>query len=636
MYRIESFLSARSFVRPQEVGDRIFFISNLSGQLSLYAMDYGGSIPAPLLPSNIALQNPHLINGYSYYVFEKLNRIIVMIDRDGDENYQPMSVPLTGGFPEPAFGDAFKDQRVHFADCDPDHDILYFQTESRNNASQYGYQCNLRTGEVIKLGTSLWGCIPFGANSDHNKVVLLDGYTMGDNVLYYWEKGIGDRKLLYGLPLEDRKPDQKVPLNAISNCNFVKNDSNLVFLTSLFSDTYGLGYFPLNDPQSIRPLEITGIKHSGSGEFVSITHLYKNRFFVEYNIDGCSWVYEGTLDENKMLLTLENVVVGEGELSHGVLDSIRYNFDTDRYVISFSSAISPSQIYTIAGSQHDRVIKHTHERVFGIPEEYLSKGQDASYTSFDSLRISARLYLPNESLGYPAPYPLVYYTHGGPQGQERPDFAWFSMPLIQFLTLNGFAVFVPNVRGSTGYGINFTKYVDHDWGGDDRLDHIQALKVLSENPQVDVSRAGVVGRSYGGYMSLTLAGQHPDYWSAAVDMFGPYDLLTFLERIPPTWKPYYLLALGDPEIDHDFLVDRSPRTRIDQIKCPLLVIQGKNDPRVIERESLDLVNHLRSIGKKVDYILFENEGHDVLKFENRVKCYTAITDFFLENLSHRS
>jgi dipeptidyl aminopeptidase/acylaminoacyl peptidase len=115
-------------------------------------------------------------------------------------------------------------------------------------------------------------------------------------------------------------------------------------------------------------------------------------------------------------------------------------------------------------------------------------------------------------------------------------------------------------------------------------------------------------------------------------MFGPYDLLTFMERIPETWKPYFAIAVGDPEKDRDFLIERSPRTYIEQISCPLLVIQGKNDPRVIEQESRDVVEQLRAMGKEVAYLMFEDEGHDVLKYENRVRCYNAITDFFKQHL----
>jgi len=115
-------------------------------------------------------------------------------------------------------------------------------------------------------------------------------------------------------------------------------------------------------------------------------------------------------------------------------------------------------------------------------------------------------------------------------------------------------------------------------------------------------------------------------------MFGPYDLCSFMDRIPEAWKPYFAIAVGDPVNDRDLLIERSPRTYMDQLACPLLVIQGKNDPRVVERESRDVVEHLRARGKQVEYLLFENEGHDVLKFENRVRCYNAIADFFAEHL----
>jgi dipeptidyl aminopeptidase/acylaminoacyl peptidase len=208
------------------------------------------------------------------------------------------------------------------------------------------------------------------------------------------------------------------------------------------------------------------------------------------------------------------------------------------------------------------------------------------------------------------------------------------MPLIQILTLEGFAVFVPNARGSTGYGLDYSRRVDRDWGGLDRLDHVHAMtEVLSRDERVDVSRAGVVGRSYGGYMTLTLAARHPELWRAAVDMFGPYDLFTFMDRIPETWKPYFAMAVGDPETDRDFLVERSPKTHIESIACPLLVIQGQNDPRVVERESHDVVERLRALGREVDYLVFEDEGHDVLKLGNRVRCYDTIVGFFEQHLS---
>jgi dipeptidyl aminopeptidase/acylaminoacyl peptidase len=209
------------------------------------------------------------------------------------------------------------------------------------------------------------------------------------------------------------------------------------------------------------------------------------------------------------------------------------------------------------------------------------------------------------------------------------------MPLIQYLTLRGFAVFVPNVRGSTGYGLAYTKYVDRDWGGRDRLDHVHAMtKVLPKDKRLDVKRSAVVGRSYGGYMTLTLAGRHPDLWKASCDMFGPYDLLTFSDRIPETWKPYFKLSIGDPEkpAERKDLVERSPKTHLHNMTAPMLVIQGRNDPRVVAAESEDLAKQLRKQGKDIELLIFEDEGHDVLKYENRVTCYTAIADYFAKHL----
>ena len=224
------------------------------------------------------------------------------------------------------------------------------------------------------------------------------------------------------------------------------------------------------------------------------------------------------------------------------------------------------------------------------------------------------------------------YVHGGPQGQERPDFTWFSMPLVQYLTLNGFAVFVPNVRGSTGYGMRYMKLVDRDWGGNDVKDHLEGLKHLEKDARIDSNRRAVVGRSYGGFMTLTLASRFPNMWKAAVDMFGPYDLPKWALRTPPSWMPYIRLAVGDPEKDRETLLEHSPKTYLGNLASPLMIIQGKNDPRVPEPESAEVVADLRKRGLQVDYLVFEDEGHDVLRFKNRVTCYSKITEFFLKHL----
>ncbi len=633
MYRIESLLSARQFLVPQVVGGQIYFVSNMSGRLSLYRMNKGGGLPQPLLPPGLALQNPHLI-GNLYRVFPSLGKILIMLDHDGNEDYKPMLIPMDGGYPEPAFTEGLAEHRYFLGDTFVDRNIAFIGASSHKEAMNYAYQVNLETGERRLICASKYGIGPDGYNEDHSKMLLTEGYSTGDNILLLWEKGGGDPRLLYGTPMGDRAPGFKPPLAAIHSLAFIRDETHIVFHTALFDDGGGLGWLNLAQPEQIHPGSISGIVHTGLGEFNGLRHLEGNRYTAAFNIDGCDWVYEGTLDEGTVNFHCERVLIGQGELSDGVLESFRHEKDTDSFTLSFSTATSPTQIYTIEGPGR-KLIRHTAERLLGLPDGLLSNGEDYGFTTHDGLRCSARLYLPAEQLGFTGARPLVYYIHGGPQGQERPDFAWFSMPLIQFLTMNGFAVFVPNVRGSTGYGLSYTKRVDRDWGGLDRLDHVHAMtQVLPADPRVDTSRAAVVGRSYGGYMTLTLAARHPELWRASCDMFGPYDLFTFINRLPETWKPYFKISLGDPdsEADKAFLTERSPRTHIDNLAAPMLVIQGKNDPRVIEQESRDVVNYLNSIGKDVEYLMFENEGHDVIKFENKVRCYNAITDFFKKHL----
>jgi len=210
----------------------------------------------------------------------------------------------------------------------------------------------------------------------------------------------------------------------------------LLVVSAIYDDRYGLGYLDFSKPGEMVKVKVEGINHSGIGEMENISHLKGTHYLVQYNIDGCSWLYEGYYNENKQILNLKHVLVGSDDLSEGVLEHVSYDREEDRFIVSFSTAVSPTQIYTIEGKQREFIVMHTDERLLGISEDILSAGEDASYTSFDGTKISARLYRPSIMLGFTGPRPVVYYIHGGPQGQERPDFSWFSMPLIEYLTIN--------------------------------------------------------------------------------------------------------------------------------------------------------------------------------------------------------
>ncbi len=627
-YRIESLLSAKLFLNPRLVDGRLYFISDLSGRLSLHAMDTGAI--SCLLPKDVALPTPLLVGGESYHVYPRLGRALVMIDRNGDENLQPCFVPLEGGTPEPVFGSRFAGQKVALTHSDSKANLAYFSVDPRTNPTYSSYRADLAARTLEELGGSLYGNLVAGAAEDHSAVLLVDSYTAGDHVAYVGRRGSTGRTRLFGKPIEDRKPGEKVRPCLVGHGVFVDGNRGVVVVTSQFEDTYGLGYLELDRPDQMDRVEVVGTAHSGVGELKSIESAGGDRVTLQYNIDGCSWAYEGSYDRVARRVTVDRVLAGSNSLRHGVLQSLARDEASGTYAAAFSTATTPVQVYTIdtAGA----VQRNTNQGFDGVPEELLSPGEDASFASHDGLRVSARLYLPAPGLGFQGKRPVVFYLHGGPQGQERPDFTWFSMPLIQWLTLHGIAVFAPNARGSTGYGLSYMKRVDHDWGGLDRLDHVEAHRRLSGDARLDLGRAGVMGRSYGGYMTLTLAGRHPELWKAACDMFGPYDLLTFMERIPETWKTYFHLAVGHPERDRAFLVERSPKTHLGALACPMLVIQGRNDPRVREAESADLVRDLKARGKEIEYRVFEDEGHDVTRFENKVACYTELVEFFVRHL----
>ena len=633
--RVDHLLSANLFLAPQLAEGRIYFISDLSGRLSLWAMDEVGSVPERLLPADIGLLTPELVSGESFVALPRLGSIVFMVDKNGDENQQPCVIPITGGDPEPVFGDRFAGKQVMMLDLDQDgRGLLVVDPRTSPDLEAYEFDLTKPGNGLNLLGTSKYGYVPLGADESHDRYLIVDEYLPRDCTLWIWERSTGERRLLRGVPIEERADGPEPPREGFGSSWFTSGDGVLIE-SFAFADLGGLAYLSVKEPDQMVPVEIAGLRHAGSGEFVGAKHLDANRYSLTYNVDGVSWGYTGTFDEASRTLTVMDVLFGTGDLGNGVIEHASYDKGSDRFVVSFSSAASPSQIAILGAPGDDRVRTATfvtRNRVVGIDPQLLCAGEDASYISHDGLRVSARLYLPAKQLGFDGPRPIVYYIHGGPQGQERPDFTWFSMPLIQYLTLRGFAVFVPNVRGSTGYGQEYMQRVDRDWGGQDRLDHVAGVDHLRKDARVDASRIGVMGRSYGGYMTLTLAGRHPQLWSAAIDMFGPYDLPLWVTRLPETWQTYFHLALGHPERDLDKLIERSPKTYLGDLACPMLVIQGANDPRVTKADSDDVVAELRGKGKDIEYLVFDDEGHDITKAANKVRCYTAIADFMANHL----
>ncbi|HLT23966.1 MAG TPA: S9 family peptidase, partial [Ignavibacteria bacterium] len=269
----------------------------------------------------------------------------------------------------------------------------------------------------------------------------------------------------------------------------------------------------------------------------------------------------------------------------------------------------------------------TFSLVGGIDKKAYTKPRDIFYKSFDGLKIHGLMYVP-KGLKKDGTNPAIVWPHGGPEWQEMHNFSRY----LQVMANAGFIIIAPNFRGSVGYGKTFQKKIYKDWGGAEFKDVLASVEYLKSTGYVDPKKVAIVGGSFGGFMTLTCITKAPEIWKCAIDVFGPSNMFTFLNSIPEHWKDATSRLVGDVEKDKEMLFDRSPINHVDNILCPLLVIQGKHDPRVVVEESEQIVNKLRERNKPVEYMLLEDEGHGFTKVKNTIDVFKKNIEFLEKHL----
>jgi dipeptidyl aminopeptidase/acylaminoacyl peptidase len=236
--------------------------------------------------------------------------------------------------------------------------------------------------------------------------------------------------------------------------------------------------------------------------------------------------------------------------------------------------------------------------------------------------------------GASARVPAVLYPHGGPEAQSRPGYS-HTLAMLQCLVHRGIAVLMPNIHGSTGYGRAWQEAIHRDWGGIDLRDLRAVAEWMAADPGFDPRRLAVFGGSYGGFAALLCVTRMPERWRCAVDVFGVSNLVTMIENAQPNWRRFLTRWIGDLETDRAKLVERSPITYVDQIRCPMLVIQGANDTRVPKAESDQIVERLRALGRRVEYVVFPDEGHGFTQRGNADRAWALVVDFLTTELLGR-
>ena len=310
------------------------------------------------------------------------------------------------------------------------------------------------------------------------------------------------------------------------------------------------------------------------------------------------------------------------------VDSVRLSADEKHVAMYLSSDRIPSDLYYLTMGS-DQPVKLTNSLNQEINPDYLVDGEVVRFASFDGVEIPGILYVPHQA-DADHKVPALVWVHGGPGGQSRIGYR----ALIQYLVNHGYVVYAINNRGSSGYGKSFQQLDDQKHGEGDLLDCVASKQMLVQTGVVDRDRIGIIGGSYGGYMVLAALAFQPQEFAVGVDIFGVANWHRTVKNIPPWWEARRASLekeMGDFD-DEEYFKQISPLFHADKIRSPLMVLQGANDPRVLQVESDEMVAAVKRNGVPVEYLVFADEGHGFRKKENQEQAYQAILSFLDEQL----
>ena len=370
----------------------------------------------------------------------------------------------------------------------------------------------------------------------------------------------------------------------------------------------------------------------GSGETAALITEDWDVSYVLFSRSGKYQVW-GINEDGRTTVKIKNLATGAlltPDLPAGAISNIRFNDDESKIALMLSRDTSPNNLWVldIASGKASQLTDALNP---DISETDLVEAEIVRYPSFDGLEIPGILYKP-KSAGAAAPAPAVVFVHGGPGGQSTAGYS----ALIQHLVNHGYVVLAANNRGSSGYGKTFFHMDDRKHGDVDLQDIVYAEKWLAQQDWVNADEIGIVGGSYGGYMVGAALAFEPDVFKVGIDIFGVMNWVRTLESIPPWWESFKEALydeMGDPAIDGERHRAISPLFHAENIKVPLMVIQGVNDPRVLKVESDEIVEAVRANGVPVEYVLFDDEGHGFSKKENRIaasEAYLSFLDTYLK------
>ncbi|WP_375756896.1 alpha/beta fold hydrolase [Corallococcus exercitus] len=592
-YSVEQFMGSTEVVAPVFTSDgkQLLFSSNASGIFNVHSVPVGGGKPTALTRSKT--DSIRVVG-----VFPNDRRFLFERDQGGNEQTH-IYVRTPDGKEKDLT--PMKQGVAHFLGFSRDDRAFYIMTNERDPGAMDVYRHDAKTYARTLLARNDKGFGVVAVAPDESWVALEEAITTSDGNV--WRYDVATKTLKNLTPHTGSASYRVGDIHPVTGELYVITDDGSEFT------------------RVVRPA-----KEAGKWEDVEKADwdIYASTF----SRSGAFRVSLVNVDAG-IEVRLHDVKAGTQvpltQLPAGMISNVVFSRDEKQLAALLETDRTSANLYVmdLATKKTTRV---TDTMSRELDPEDLVDAQVVRFKSFDGMEIPNLLYKPHQATaGNKAP--ALVFVHGGPGGQTSRGYNNF----VQFLVNHGYVVLGINNRGSAGYGKTFFKADDQKHGKEPLRDCVEARKYLASLPYVDGAHVGIIGGSYGGYMVLAALAFHPDAFNVGVDVFGPSNWLRTLKSMPPEWGAFrqaMMQEMGDPEKQEAMLKEISPLFHADRIKKPLFVVQGANDPRVLQAESDDIVAAVKKNGVPVEYLLLPDEGHGFKKKKNEAEVDKRALEFF--------
>lgn len=567
---------------------QLLLTSNRSGIYNIYTVSASGGELQPLTLSDSA-------SVYAVSYFPNDHRILFRMDGNGDEVYKLF---VKDGENIQRLTPA-QNVRALFYGWSKDEKSFYYGSNERNPRLTDIYQMDTETF-TSTLIFSNDEAYDFGGISNTGKYIAFSkSINTNDSDLFLYNT--------------ENKEFTKINTSQSGNSaqDFSINDDAFYYTTDFDGEFSYLMKYTIAEGSyekvASKNWDIAGASLSHNGKYKTL--------FINQDAANVLEISETESGETLELPQFENAFI----------TGISFSKDETKAILNVGGSHIPSNIYVydIAAKKHTAITDVLNKDI--NPDDLVS-AEIIRYPSFDGLEIPAVYYKPKNASAQNK-VPALVWVHGGPGGQSRQGFNSF----IQYLVNHGYAVLAVNNRGSSGYGKTFFQMDDQNHGEKDLQDCIEGKNWLAKQEYIDAEKIGIIGGSYGGFMTMAALTFAPEEFEVGVNIYGVTNWLRTLKSIPPWWESFkdaLYLEMGDPYTQDSIRLHRiSPLFHTENVTKPLMVLQGAQDPRVLQVESDEIVENVRKNGVPVEYVLFEDEGHGFVKKENQIAGYEKVLAF---------